>query len=294
MIGQAHAAFVCASISKSFGHRKVLDELDLRIEPGQRIGLLGANGAGKTTLLKILLGLMPPTAGRAQIGGEAAGSLSAAMRARIGYVPQTPNQFAWLTGHAMLRYVAAFYPRFDWPYTRSLAERWKLSLKTPIGVLSPGQQQRLSIVRALGPRPDFIVLDEPIAALDPATRIAVIDELAQEHEGRDVAVIFSSHITGDLERLCSHFIILADGKIVLSEAAEVCRSLVRIVLTGDEGRLASESFSECRRVRKSREGERVLVCSRGQSTAVIAQLSPGLTAGVEDENFEAVMSEWMR
>jgi ABC-2 type transport system ATP-binding protein len=156
MIGPPHAAFECTSISKSFGRRKVLDGLNLRVEAGQRIGLLGANGAGKTTLLKILLGLMPPTAGMAQVAGEGAASLSAPMRARIGYVPQTPNQFAWLTGHAMLRYVAAFYPRFDWPYTRSLAGRWKLSLKTPIGVLSPGQQQRLSIVRALGPRPDFV------------------------------------------------------------------------------------------------------------------------------------------
>jgi ABC-2 type transport system ATP-binding protein len=118
------------------------------------------------------------------------------VRARIGYVPQIPNQFAWLTGRAMLRYLAAFYPRFDWTYTDALIERWKISLKTPIGLLSPGQQQRLSIVRALGHRPDFLVLDEPIAALDPATRMAVIDELSSEHRARGVSVIFSSHITG--------------------------------------------------------------------------------------------------
>jgi ABC-2 type transport system ATP-binding protein len=294
MMGQATAAFECDSLSKSFGRRKVLDGLDLRVEPGQRIGLLGANGAGKTTLLKILLGLMPPTAGRANVAGESAGSLSPEVRARVGYVPQTPNQFSWLTGHAMLRYVAAFYPRFDWPYTKSLSERWKLSLKTPIGILSPGQQQRLSIVRALGPRPDLVVLDEPIAALDPATRIAVIDELACEHQARDISVIFSSHITGDLQRLCSHFIVLAEGKVVFSEPAAICRSLIRIYVTGHEELLARTHFPECRRERKSREGERVLVCSRDQSAAIDAQLPPGASARVEDDNFEAVMSEWMQ
>lgn len=294
MIGQAIAAFECTSLSKSFGRRKVLDGLDFRVEPGQCIGLLGANGAGKTTLLKILLGLMPPTTGQASVAGENARSLSTQVRARVGYVPQTPNQFSWLTGQAMLRYVGAFYPRFDWPYTKSLSERWKLSLKTPIGLLSPGQQQRLSIVRALGPRPDLVVLDEPIAALDPATRIAVIDELAHEHAARDISIIFSSHITGDLERLCSHFIILAEGKVVFSEPAALCRSLVRIHVTGREEQLASTPFSECRRVRKPRDGERMLVCFRDQSEEIVALLPPGANARVEDDNFEAAMSEWMQ
>jgi ABC-2 type transport system ATP-binding protein len=294
MSGQGTAAFECTSLTKSFGRRKVLEGLDLRIEPGQRIGLLGANGAGKTTLLKIMLGLLPPTTGQANVAGENAGSLSPEVRARVGYVPQTPNQFSWLTGHAMLRYVAAFYPRFDWPYTKSLSERWKLSLKTPIGVLSPGQQQRLSIVRALAPRPDLVVLDEPIAALDPATRIAVIDELAREHEAREISVIFSSHITGDLERLCSHFTVLAEGKVVFSEPADVCRSLVRVHVTGHEQILASAPFPGSVRVRKPHDGERVLVCSRDRSAAMVDSLPAGMDARVEGENFEAVMSEWMQ
>src|SRR5580692_1515021 len=95
-------AFECTALSKSFGRREILAGLSLRIEAGETVGLLGANGAGKTTLLKILLGLMPASAGSTAIAGERSRSLSKMARGRIAYVPQTPTQFAWLTGQSML------------------------------------------------------------------------------------------------------------------------------------------------------------------------------------------------
>lgn len=287
-------AFKCEAVTKSFGRRRVLDGLSLTVEPGETVGLLGANGAGKTTLLKILLGLLPTDAGRSSIGEEPSRSLSAVARGRIGYVPQTPAQFAWLTGRAMLRYVGAFYPRFDWRYTESLIGRWKISLRTPIGLLSPGQQQRLSIVRALGARPDFVVLDEPIAALDPATRLAVIEELVQEHRVRGISIIFSSHITGDLERLCNRFVVLAGGKIALNESTMSCRNWLRIVVNGPEELLRTVDFSRYRRVRTPRAGERVLVALRVEASESIAQLPDGLSASIEDTDVESVLSEWMQ
>jgi ABC-2 type transport system ATP-binding protein len=288
-------AFECTALSKSFGRREILAGLSLRIEAGETVGLLGANGAGKTTLLKILLGLMPASAGSTAIAGERSRSLSKMARGRIAYVPQTPTQFAWLTGQSMLKYIAAFYPAFDWAYTRSLAERWKVSLKTPIGLLSPGQQQRLSILRALGPRPDFVVLDEPIAALDPATRMAVIEELTHEHRERGISVIFSSHITADLQRFCTRFIVLANETIALNETTEECRRLQRITVTGDEERLRELTFEHCKHVRKSRDGERVLVCSTDRVDALMAQLPPALAAAVDaSEDLESIFSEWMQ
>lgn len=120
---QLTEAFKCEALTKLFGGRRVLDGLNLTVEPGETVGLLGANGAGKTTMLKVLLGLLPADGGRSSIAGEPSGNLSSEARARIGYVPQTPAQFAWLTGRAMLRYVGAFYPRFDWQYTESLIEQ---------------------------------------------------------------------------------------------------------------------------------------------------------------------------
>jgi ABC-2 type transport system ATP-binding protein len=287
-------AFKAEALSKSYGRRRVLDGLALVVEPGETVGLLGANGSGKTTLLKTLLGLLPADGGRCAIGGEPSEALSAAARSRIGYVPQTPNQFAWLNGRAMLRYLGAFYPAFDWTYTNGLVERWKISLKTPIGLLSPGQQQRLSITRALASRPDFLILDEPIAALDPATRMAVIEELMQEHQARRISIIFSSHITGDLERLCSRFVVLAGGKIVFDESTESCRNLVRIEVAGREELLGSVDWTDYRHVRTPREGARTVVAFRDRAAELMARLPRELTATREDNDLESVLSEWMQ
>jgi ABC-2 type transport system ATP-binding protein len=287
-------AFKAEALSKSYGRRRVLDGLALVIEQGETVGLLGANGSGKSTLLKTLLGLLPADGGRCAIGGEPSEALSASARSRIGYVPQTPSQFAWLNGRAMLRYLGAFYPTFDWTYTNELIERWKISLKTPIGLLSPGQQQRLSIARALAPRPDFLVLDEPIAALDPVTRMAVIDELMQEHRARGISIIFSSHITGDLERLCSRFVVLAGGKIALDESTESCRNLVRIDVAGSEELLGTVDWTDYRHVRKPREGDRAVVAFRDRAAELMARLPKELMATLVDNDLESVLSEWMQ
>ncbi len=207
------AAVAVRGLDKAFGKKAVLTGLDLAIAPRTAVGLMGANGSGKTTLIKILLGLLPADGGEVLLFGEPAHDLSVAARRRISYVPQASNQFPWLTGRAMLRYVGSFYPSFDWPYANDLIERWKVSVQTRIGALSPGQQQRLSIVRALATRPDLVVLDEPIASLDPMTRTDVIAELVAERSRRPLTVIFSSHIIGDLERLCTHFAVLNDRKV---------------------------------------------------------------------------------
>lgn len=281
-------------LKKSFGRRPVLDLLDLTVERGEAVGLLGANGAGKTTLLKSLLGLQPVDGGRCTVLGELSSSLSPAVRARIAFVPQTPGQFPWLSGHAMLRYVSAFYPVFDWDYARDLAGRWKLALRTPIGVLSPGQQQRLSIVRALSTRPDVLTLDEPIASLDPATRIAVIDEIMRERARRPVSIIFSSHLIGDLERLCSKFAVLAGGKIAVIEDVAWFKSLARVTLEGDERALAEMSVPGARLIRKVADGQRVAVVDRSAVERLAAMLPSTILMTADEPDVETLTSEWMQ
>ena len=281
-------------LRKRFGRRVVLDGLDLTIQPGEAIGLLGANGAGKTTLLKALLGLLPMDAGRCSVLGESSATLSPAARARIAYVPQTPGQFPWLSGKAMLRYVAAFYPAFDWNYVQDLASRWKLALRTPIGALSPGQQQRLSIVRALATRPDILVLDEPIASLDPATRLAVIDELMSERVRRPVTILFSSHLIGDLERLCSKFAILVSGKIAVMDTVAWFKSLVRVGLEGDEPALFQATIPGAALIRKVADGRRIAIIERAGVTQLSETLPSTIRLTTDHPDVETLASEWMQ
>jgi ABC-2 type transport system ATP-binding protein len=288
------AAIDVHGLSKSYRRHSVLANLDLQVEFGAVVGLLGANGSGKTTLLKTLLGLLGADNGRILTLGESPRELSAEARTRIAYVPQAPNQFSWLTGRAMLRYIAAFYPSFDWDYAKELSDRWKVSLRTPISVLSPGQQQRLSIVRALATRPELLVLDEPIASLDPATRIAVVDELIRLRGERRLTLLFSSHITGDLERLCTDFAILAGGRIAALGPIDDFRQLVRTSVEGDEAILARLSFEGCRNVRKTKDGERMVVADEDATRRVRDSLPDSVRAITQTSDLETVFSEWMQ
>ena len=207
-----------SSIRKQFGSVPVLDGLDWQVLPGQVIGLLGRNGAGKSTLLECLLGLRETDAGSVRIFGEDVDALSDATRARIGYVPQKSDLFAWMTPRQMLDYFKALYPRWNDAKVNALLARWGFDQgmqgKT-ISKLSGGEQQRLSIIRALGPDPDLLILDEPVSALDPVGRRDFLRELIDGVIEQGTTVVFSTHILSDLERVALDIAFLKDGKIAL-------------------------------------------------------------------------------
>jgi ABC-2 type transport system ATP-binding protein len=207
-----------SSISKYFGSTQVLDGLDFQVLPGQVIGLLGRNGAGKSTLLECLLGLRETEGGSVTIYGEDVNALSDATRARIGYVPQKSDLFEWMTPRQMLDYFQALYPRWNAATVNGLLERWgfdQAMQDKPISKLSGGEQQRLSIIRALGPEPDLLILDEPVASLDPLGRREFLRELIGGVVERGTTVVFSTHILSDLERVALDIAFLKDGKIAL-------------------------------------------------------------------------------
>lgn len=207
-----------SAISKSFGSQQVLRRLDWQIEQGKVIGLLGRNGAGKSTLLECLLGLRETEGGTVTLFGEPAGKLSEAARARIGYVPQKSELFEWLTPVQMLDYFKALYPRWNGAKVQGLLQRWGFGpelLHKQIGRLSGGEKQRLSIIRALAHEPELLVLDEPVASLDPAGRRDFLRELVEVVLERDTTVIFSTHILSDLERVALDVAFLKDGNIAL-------------------------------------------------------------------------------
>lgn len=207
-----------SSITKRFGERTALNGLDWNIRPGQVVGLLGRNGAGKSTLLECMLGLRETDAGSVTVFGEDVGNLSDAARARIGYVPQQSDLFDWMTPRQMLDYFRAQYPRWNAAKVEALLSRWGFDAakrNQPIEELSGGEQQRLSIVRALAHEPELLVLDEPASALDPFGRRDFLRELIDGVIDHGTTVIFSTHILSDLERVALDIAFLKDGRITL-------------------------------------------------------------------------------
>ena len=214
-LGAASACLTLQGLRVAFGQQIVLDGLDWSLPSGQVVGLLGRNGSGKTTLIETLLGLREPDAGRATMFGQASTALDDAARGRIGYVPQRSDLFEWLTADQLLAYVRSFYPRWNTAKVDGLMSRWDIARHKPIGKLSGGQQQRLSIVRALAHEPELLVLDEPVASLDPAGRRDFLGELVEQIVDRRTTIVFSTHILSDLERVALDVAFLASGKIAL-------------------------------------------------------------------------------
>jgi ABC-2 type transport system ATP-binding protein len=205
----------------------VLKRLDWQVEAGKVIGLLGRNGAGKTTLLECMLGLRQVGAdtGRVELFGEDIKQLSDTNRARIGYVPQIPDLFTWLTAREMLDFFKNMYPRWNTAKVEHLLAHWGFNAMEDrrIGDMSLGEMQRLSIIRGLANDPDLLILDEPVASLDSVSRRYFLQELVNNVVERNTTVIFSTHILSDLERVAFDVAFLKNGKIALQGAIDELR-----------------------------------------------------------------------
>lgn len=206
-----------SALRKQFRATEVLAGVDLRLQRGQVTGLLGLNGAGKSTLIRCLLGLLRPTGGSARIFGCESWNLGESEKARLGYVPQEVWLFPTLTVRGMADYTGAFYANWDAAAVTELLRKWELPQDKACGVLSAGERQKLGIVLALGHQPELLVLDEPVASLDPAARRAFLESLLELAADGNRTVLFSTHITSDVERVCSHVALLGSGRIQFHE-----------------------------------------------------------------------------
>jgi ABC-2 type transport system ATP-binding protein len=222
------------SLEKDAGGRQILKDVSLRATPGTVVGLLGKNGAGKSTLLDVLLGFSLPTAGEARVFGEASSRLSAACKARIGFVAQQDELMALMTGEQHLALAASFHERWDHALIQRLAREWEVPLNRRVGVLSGGERQKIATLLALGHRPDLLVMDEPASGLDPVARRAFMVTLLEIAAESSRTILFSSHIVSDIERIASHVWILREGAIAWQgEQDQLKESTVRLVLRAE-------------------------------------------------------------
>ena len=210
------SAIEMKGVTKGFQNRSVLAGLDWSVPTGHVVGLVGRNGAGKSTLLQCALGLWKMDGGFIRLLGEDPAALSDAVRAQIGYAPQDSDLFEWLTATQMLAYFKTFYPRWNQAKVDALMHRWSIPADTAIRLLSSGERQRLSIVRALAHDPSLLVLDEPVASLDPAGRRDFLREVVARTIEATTTVVFSTHIFSDLERVAMDIALLKNGRIAVS------------------------------------------------------------------------------
>ena len=207
----AESYVVARDLSKSFDGKAVLDRVSFTVEPGDVIGVLGKNGAGKTTLLELVLGFTPATAGSVEVFGHESFRLPGAAKARIGFVPQQDELIDQLVAADQLRVIKSFYKTWDDELIERLVRIWGIDPQQRVKGMSVGQRQKLSILLALGHRPDLLILDEPVASLDPLARRHFLEQIVEVAADGRRAVVFSSHIVSDIERLANKIWIIKDN-----------------------------------------------------------------------------------
>jgi ABC-2 type transport system ATP-binding protein len=241
------ASIRTTGLTKVFGEKHALDSVDLVVEEGSIFGFLGPNGAGKTTALRVLTGLARPTSGSVQILGHDVASAGNSVRAEIGFLPDVPGFYEWMSAEEFLRFAGGLFGIGR----RVLDERLGMLLdlaglgdvKTKIGGYSRGMKQRLGVAQALVNAPKLLLLDEPTSALDPMGRKDVLDMLASLR-GR-TTVFFSTHILADVERVCDTVAILDRGRVVAQAPidelkARYAEQKVVVEVTGGADQLAEE------------------------------------------------------
>ena len=273
------------ALVKRFGRKRALDEANLIVAPGSIVGLVGANGAGKSTLIQTLLGLLRPDGGEARLLGEGSWDLSPAAKERLGYAAQRPHAFHWMTTSQMVRYVGSFYAGFDPSLAEALMSRWALDPADRCGRISGGQAQRLELVLAMSHRPDLLLLDEPAAALDPAGRRDLLELLLRNNRDDGQTVLFSSHITSDLERIASHVAVMAHGRVAFAGELDGLKDRVKRVTTR-AGSPAAAALRAMGVLRERPDGEHVTLTVTGFDPAAAP---PGVE--VEDLNLEEIFLE---
>jgi ABC-2 type transport system ATP-binding protein len=206
-------------LGKRYRRRWALSNCTLDVPAGHVTGLVGPNGAGKTTLLDLAVGMLRPTSGTIEVCGGRPGG-DPAQLSKVGYVAQDTPTYPGLSVSDHLRLGAHLNPRWDAGIASSRVKRLGLDPQQKAGKLSGGQRAQLALTIGLAKRPDLLILDEPVASLDPLARrefLQILMEAVVEHE---LSVVLSSHVVSDLERVCDHLVVLVESQVLVEGDVE--------------------------------------------------------------------------
>lgn len=223
------------NLYKSFGRKKVLEGFNLSLEKGKVYGLLGKNGEGKTTLIRMIMGIIPADSAQIFYKDKKVKFSHAAYKTEIGYIPEDPFYYGWMTVHDLLDLNSSFYPRWNFKKANEYLEGFALDRKARIRNLSRGMKLKLGLVVALASEPELLILDDPTSGIDVPTRHDFLKDVIRELCETGTTVLFSTHLVHELERIVEHLCILHGGRLILDEEYQVIRdSARRIRLTFED------------------------------------------------------------
>lgn len=218
-------------LQRQLGGLCIIKRISANIFPGEVVGLLGKNGSGKTTLLETMLGFGFPSIGKVKLFGEVATKMSADCKQRIGFVPQQDELIPLMTVLEHLSVYRAMRNEWDEALVERLCLEWEVPLNKMAQKMSVGQRQKLSIILALAHKPDLLILDEPVAALDPSARRQFLQQLVDVAADTNRSIVFSSHIVSDMERIANKIWLLHKGELLWQDSLDRLKeSVVRLTI----------------------------------------------------------------
>ena len=222
----------CKNLTKRFGNHTALDHLNISLDSGKIIGLLGPNGSGKTTLLKLLNGLLTPSEGEVLIDGNQPGVETKKI---VSYLPDKMYLGSWMRVSDLLTYYSDFFEDFDMSRANAMLESLKISPKNRLKTMSKGTKEKVQLILTMSREAKLYLLDEPIGGVDPATRDYILRTIISNYS-EDAAVIISTHLIADVEQVLDEVVFLREGQVMLHESVEQIRD--------EKGKSVDELFRE--------------------------------------------------
>ncbi|UCD98285.1 MAG: ABC transporter ATP-binding protein [Chloroflexota bacterium] len=207
------------NLNKSYAGFPALKNVDLEVEPGRIMGILGPNGSGKTTLIKIVAGLLQPSSGEVMVCGMVPGMQTKAL---VSYLPDVNHLPTWMTIPGLIQYFNAFYEDFDPERAFGLLDRLGIDQSRKVTALSKGTREKLKLALALARRARLYLMDELLEGIDPVARMVTIDTIL-EHFDTKGSLIIATHLITDVEKLLDEVVFLKEGEIILSGSTEDLR-----------------------------------------------------------------------
>ena len=207
-------------LSKNFDSKEILKDINLTVEKGKIVGLLGPNGTGKTTLIKLINDLLTPSDGEILINGK---NIGVETKKVISYLPERTYLNKEMTITEVLNYFQDFYDNFDKEKAKKLLKDLNLDEKEKLTKMSKGMQEKVQLVLVMSRKADLYILDEPLGGVDPATRDYILDTILNNFN-EDASIIISTHLIADIERILDEVIFIKDGKIILHSDTDELRN----------------------------------------------------------------------